>query len=57
MDHNTLASGGWLLFAIIAVFVAGTKNRSGFNWFFLTMIFGPIALFILVFLCDTVKKR
>ena len=57
MDHNTAAGSGWLIFAVIAIFVAMAKNRSGLNWFILTAIFGPIALVVLVLFCDTVKKK
>ncbi|MFH0873431.1 MAG: antitermination protein NusB [Candidatus Komeilibacteria bacterium] len=56
MDESAAtAGGGWLLLAMIAILVAQSKNRSGLNWFFLTLFFGPLA-FIILLLSDTVKK-
>ncbi|HEX9008364.1 MAG TPA: hypothetical protein VF837_03850 [Patescibacteria group bacterium] len=56
MDHSSVLSS-WFVLALIAAFIAGTKNRSGLNWFLLTIIFGPIALICLILFCDTVKKE
>jgi hypothetical protein len=38
----------WLTAAILAGGYARTRNRSAWNWFLLTLIFGPIAAFLLV---------
>jgi hypothetical protein len=39
---------GWGTLAMITAGIAQGKNRSGMNWFLLSMIFGPIALFFLL---------
>lgn len=38
----------WLTAAILAGGYARTRNRSAWNWFFLTLFLGPIAAFLLV---------
>lgn len=38
----------WLTAAILAGGYARTRNRSAWNWFLLTLFFGPIAAFLLV---------
>jgi len=48
-------AAGWFGIAIIAAGIAQGKNRSGLNWFLLTMLFGPIALLCLVVFCDKLK--
>jgi hypothetical protein len=32
--------------------LAQAKNRSGLNWFLLSLLFGPIVTFILVAFCE-----
>ncbi|EST52667.1 hypothetical protein T458_17055 [Brevibacillus panacihumi W25] len=44
---------GWGTLALINAGIAQGKNRSGFNWFLLSLLLGPIATFILVL----VEKR
>ena len=39
---------GWGTLALINAGIAQGKNRSGFNWFLLSLILGPVATFILV---------
>jgi len=39
---------GWGTLALINAGVAQSKNRSGLNWFLLSLLLGPIATFILV---------
>lgn len=39
---------GWGSLAIINAGIAQGKNRSGLNWFLLSLLFGPIATFCLV---------
>jgi len=38
----------WLSVAILAGGFARTRNRSAWTWFLLTLLFGPIAAFLLV---------
>lgn len=39
---------GWGSLALINAGLAQGKNRSGLNWFLLSILLGPIATFILV---------
>jgi hypothetical protein len=39
---------GWGTLALINAGIAQGKNRSGLNWFLLSLILGPIATFLLV---------
>lgn len=39
---------GWGTLTLINAGIAQGKNRSGFNWFLLTLILGPLATFFLV---------
>ncbi len=43
---------GWGSLALINAGLAQGKNRSGLNWFLLSLLLGPVATFILVALCD-----
>jgi len=47
---------GWGTLALINAGIAQGKNRSGLNWFLLSIIFGPIATFVLVAFCDKMKR-
>lgn len=47
---------GWWTLAMIVAGIAQGKNRSGLNWFILTLIFGPLALIYLL-LCDKLKEQ
>lgn len=40
---------GWGSLALINAGLAQGKNRSGLNWFLLSLLFGPIATLILLF--------
>lgn len=44
---------GWGTLALINAGLAQGKNRTGFNWFILSIFIGPIATLILLF----VEKR
>ena len=44
---------GWGTLALINAGLAQGKNRTGLNWFFLSLISGPLATLILLF----VEKR
>ncbi len=46
---------GWGTLALINAGIAQGKNRSGINWFLLSIFFGHIATFVLVAFCD--KKK
>ncbi|MCR2821819.1 hypothetical protein [Lederbergia panacisoli] len=41
---------GWGTLTLINAGLAQAKNRSGFNWFLLSIILGPVATFLLVVL-------
>jgi len=47
---------GWGTLALINAGIAQGKNRSGFNWFLISIFLGPIATLILVAFGDK-KKR
>jgi len=44
---------GWGTLALINAGIAQGKNRTGLNWFFLSLLLGPLATIILLF----VEKR
>jgi len=46
---------GWGTLALINAGLAQGKNRSGLNWFLLSLLLGPIATFLLV-LTDPLPK-
>ena len=48
---------GWGTLALINAGLAQGKNRSGLNWFLLSLLLGPIATFILVALCDKLPVK
>lgn len=39
---------GWGTLALINAGLAQSKNRSGMNWFLLSLFLGPLATFIIV---------
>lgn len=43
---------GWGTLALINAGIAQGKNRSGLNWFFISIILGPIATLLLVAFSD-----
>jgi len=47
---------GWGTLALINAGIAQGKRRSGLIWFLVSLLLGPIATFILVAFCDTVKE-
>ena len=46
---------GWGTLALLNAGIAQGKNRSGLNWFLLSLLLGPIATFVLVAFCDKLK--
>ncbi len=47
---------GWGTLALINAGIAQGKNRSGINWFLLSLLLGPIATFILVAFFDKNRR-
>ena len=45
---SPMLSALWVTVALLAAGHARTRNRSAWNWFLLTLIFGPIAGFFRV---------
>ncbi|MFQ5766844.1 MAG: hypothetical protein ACE5ID_02535 [Acidobacteriota bacterium] len=46
---------GWGTLALINAGLAQGKNRSGLMWFFLSLLLGPVATFILVAFMDKLE--
>ena len=53
MNHTPEYGIGWGTLALINAGLAQGKNRSGLNWFLLSLLLGPIATFILVAFCES----
>jgi hypothetical protein len=47
---------GWGTLALINAGLAQSKNRSGFAWFLVSLLLGPLATFFIVILEPTKKK-
>jgi hypothetical protein len=41
-------AAGWGTLALVNAGLAQSKNRSGFNWFLLSLLLGPIATLVIV---------
>lgn len=54
MEQHTQIAFDWLMLAFITAGIAQGKGRSGFAWFWLSAIFGPLALLVLVMLFSNV---
>jgi hypothetical protein len=48
---------GWGTLALINAGLAQGKNRSGFAWFLLSLLLGPVATFILVAFFEKLPGR
>jgi len=48
---------GWGSLALINAGLAQGKNRSGLNWFLLSLLFGPVATFCLVTFFEKLPER
>ncbi len=48
MDDYVTYGTFWMTLAFVNAGIAQGKNRSGLNWFFASLLFGPIATFLLV---------
>lgn len=57
MTHAPEYVVGWGTLALINAGLAQGKNRSGLNWFLLSLLLGPIATFILVALCAKLPAK
>jgi hypothetical protein len=56
MDEVQKYGIDWILLAFIIAGIAQGKGRSGFNWFILGALFGPITLMALVMFCNNIPK-
>jgi hypothetical protein len=48
MNHSPEFAVGWGTLALLNAGLAQGKNRSGLNWFLLSLLLGPLATFLLV---------
>ena len=48
---------GWGTLALINAGLAQSKNRSGLNWFLLSIFLGPVATFVLVAFADKLPEQ
>lgn len=48
---------GWGTLALMIAGIAQGKNRSGLIWFFISLLLGPIALLILLFLDKCPERK
>jgi hypothetical protein len=48
---------GWGSLALINAGLAQGKNRSGLNWFLISLLLGPIATFLLVAFFEKLPER
>jgi hypothetical protein len=56
MENQVQLGFGWGTLSLIIAGIAQGKNRSGLAWWLLGLIFGPLALLVLLFL-DRVPER
>jgi len=52
VDNASNYAVGWGTLALINAGLAQGKNRSGLNWFLLSLLLGPIATLALVAFCE-----
>ena len=57
MNNTQEYAMGWGTLALVNAGLAQGKNRSGLNWFLLSLLFGPIATFCLVAFGDKLPTR
>ena len=48
LEINEQFYAGWGTLALVNAGIAQGKNRSGLAWFLVSLLFGPIATFLLV---------
>lgn len=51
MDQGQWAAG-WGTLMLVNAGLAQGKNRSGLNWFLISLLLGPVATFLLVAFCE-----
>ncbi|MFD7521779.1 MULTISPECIES: antitermination protein NusB [Paenibacillus] len=56
MEVNGESGIGWLTLALINAGLAQGKNRSGLNWFFISLLIGPLATLLIV-VWDRIPKE
>lgn len=56
MERQNFAVG-WGTLALVNAGLAQGKNRSGLNWFLLSLLFGPFATFLLVAMFSKLPSR
>ena len=56
MDNARDYAVGWGTLALINAGLAQGKNRSGLNWFLLSLLLGPIATLFLVAFADKMGR-
>lgn len=56
-EAASVGGAAWASIAFLASIVAGMQGRGKLWWFFITMIFGPLALFFLAIWTEPLKKR
>ncbi len=47
---------GWGTLALINAGLAQSRNRSGLNWFLVSLLLGPFATFLLVGFCEKLPE-
>jgi hypothetical protein len=57
MNNTPQYAVGWFTLSLINAGLAQGKNRSGLNWFLLSLLLGHIATFILVALCEKLPAK
>ncbi len=57
MDQTPGWAAGWGTLVLINAGLAQGKNRSGLNWFLLSLLLGPIATFLLVAFFERLPPR
>ena len=57
MLYNEGAVVGWGTLELIKAGLDQGKNRSGLNWFLISLLLGPIATFLLVALFDKLPSE
>jgi hypothetical protein len=57
MEHYEGYVAGWGTVALVNAGLAQGKNRSGLNWFLISLLLGPLATFILVAFFDKLERE
>ena len=48
MDGYVSTGAGWFTLSLVNAGLAQGKNRSGWNWFVVSLFLGPLATFLIV---------